>query len=382
MQTTPTAMQRIDLKTWWAPLISGVLAWLAFVLVGETPLLRAAGMAVAVSGIAAALRHFGGALAVLGSLTLALSPAYWSQTGGMESLDVGTTGLVLVLAGGGALVVWRFSRALPLGIGVGLVAFALLFWLQLSPERSLRLTTILAAWLLFLMIDTLLLTNPRPDAQAAPALPRYYVSGLLLVLSIGVLNDPLFALMIPAATLTMLLSKQRLPWWCWAVVAGIAVIGFSSLIATYTPSAAWPYSAEQAHDLGIQVPIAIMDGWRYGPRWVNLILLIAGQFSVIGAALGVLGLARMARWYPPLGTTTMVIFAMYAFFGLVYFGRNSPILLLPLMMMQVIWMTYAVYTLGQWLHKTRMAAQGIDRWLAPAVFALLPLLMLWQIVVS
>src|SRR5690606_25667616 len=163
----------------------------------------------------------GGARAVLGGLTLALSPAYGSQTGGMEGLDVGTTGLVLVVAGGGGLVVWRFSRALPLGIRVGLGASAALCWLHLAAERSLRLTTILAAWLLFLMIDTLLLTNPRPDAQAAPALPRYYVSGLLLVLSIGVLNDPLFALMIPAATLTMLLSKQRLPWWCWAVVAGI-----------------------------------------------------------------------------------------------------------------------------------------------------------------
>jgi hypothetical protein len=56
------------------------------------------------------------------------------------------------------------------------------------------------------------------------------------------------------------------------------------------------------------------------------------------------------------------------------------VLLLPLLMIQVLWMTYAVYTFGQWLQKGVRAAWGGVRWLAPAAFTLLPLLMLLRII--
>jgi hypothetical protein len=76
----------------------------------------------------------------------------------------------------------------------------------------------------------------------------------------------------------------------------------------------------------------------------------------------------------------MVAYATYALFGLVYFGRDSAVLLLPLLMIQILWMTYAVYALGQWLQQTLHPANPVARWLAPAVFVLLPIALLIRII--
>ncbi|HRL11967.1 MAG TPA: hypothetical protein PKX07_08805, partial [Aggregatilineales bacterium] len=56
------------------PILSALIAFALFVLVGGTPMLRAAGMALAVAGIALTLRRMGGLLAICGGLALALSP--------------------------------------------------------------------------------------------------------------------------------------------------------------------------------------------------------------------------------------------------------------------------------------------------------------------
>ncbi|HVU12103.1 MAG TPA: hypothetical protein VHD90_12535, partial [Phototrophicaceae bacterium] len=95
-----------------------------------------------------------------------------------------------------------------------------------------------------------------------------------------------------------------------------------------------------------------------------------------GLALGVLGLARLSRWHPPVGVVTMIAFGMYAAFGLIYYGADSPVLLLPLLMIQLLWMTYAMYTFGQWLQRSVKPARVI----ATAAFTLLPLFMLLHIV--
>jgi hypothetical protein len=121
------------------------------------------------------------------------------------------------------------------------------------------------------------------------------------------------------------------------------------------------------------------DGWREATRWIELLGLIIGQFTVGGLFLAVLGVSRLARWYPPLGVVTMVAYASYAVFGLVYFGNDSPILLLPLLMIQVVWMTYAAYSFSQWLQKSRQKNGSIVRWAAPTVFSLLPLILLLRI---
>lgn len=48
-------------------------------------------------------------------------------------------------------------------------------------------------------------------------------------------------------------------------------------------------------------------------------------------------------------------------------------------MIQMLWMTYAVYTFGQWLQKSASRANQNLHWLAAAVFMLLPCVMLLRI---
>jgi hypothetical protein len=65
-----------------------------------------------------------------------------------------------------------------------------------------------------------------------------------------------------------------------------------------------------------------------------------------------------------------VAYGSFFVFGLLYFGGDAAVLLLPMLMIQVLWMTYAVYGIGHWL--TRSKRLHAPRWLTPAAYALLP----------
>lgn len=363
---------------WLAALSTGAVAAAAFMLLGNTPLVRALGLALAVAGVALALQPFGRLLAAAGSLALAFSPAFWSQTGGSSqpTLDLILLGLTAAAAAAGLVAV--AARRPAAGFWAGLILFVAFFWAVVGTPRSLRLTTLLTAWLLYLLTDALLIANPRPDDAAQPPLSRRHVIGLLVVFALGVFNDPLFVLLGPALALGLALCRLRLPTSYWLALALLIGIGVYGITVQYLISGWWGFSSRQAIELGIRVPYVIADGWREAARWLYLFALVAGQFTPIGVVLGVVGLARLARWYPPLGVVTMVAYAAYILFGLVYFGRDSAVLLLPLLMIQVIWMTYAVYAFGQWLQRS-FRSTALIRWVAPSAFCLLPLALLLRI---
>ena len=367
---------RRQMIAYWLPVAAAsAITWLAFILLGNTPPVRALAMALVVAGITLTLRRFGAALAITGGLALAFSPAFWSQVGGRESLPV----ITLALAGTGglaAVLIWLTKKP-TLGLGIGLVMFVALFWTFASTERSLRITTLLMAWLLYLLITALLLTNPRPDEPQPAPLSLAHALGMLLLLALGIINEPLFTLLAPAIILGLALSQARLPWWYWLMLAGVVLYGARGIAVLYLDSGWWLFPATQAQN--VRVPFVLADGWRVALRWLYLINLVTSQFTVFGVALGVLGLARLSRWYPTLGAVTMIAYAAYALFGLVYFGNDSPVLLLPLFMIQVIWMTYAVYAFGQWLQKSITPTAPGVRWVAPALFLLIPALMLVRI---
>ncbi len=367
------------LLDWLPALISGAVALILFILLGHTPIVRAMGFAAAISGVTLTLRRFGAVLAVTGGLALALSPAFWSQTGGADSAKLTLTALAL----GGAVIIVLIAlialRKLPeLGFGIGIAVFIVLFSVLVGTPRSLRVTTFLSAWLLYLTIDALLTANPRPDGPPPAPLRFFHTWGILLLLALGIYNDPLFVLLAPAVILALIVSKPSLPRWYWLIMGIIVILGVRGLVHVYLDSGWWLFPAEQAETLKIHVPYVMADGWREASRWLYLINLVIGQFTPVGLLLGVLGLARLARWYPSIGTVTMIAYAGYAIFGLVYFGVDSTVLLLPLLMIQMIWMTYAVHSFGQWMQKSSKT-DGIVRWLAPAAFTLLPIGMLFRI---
>ncbi|RMF80625.1 MAG: hypothetical protein D6737_07490 [Chloroflexi bacterium] len=364
----------------WPALFAGLLSWGIFTLLGSTPLIRASGLALVIIGMTLILRRLGEFLAIIGGLALALSEAFWSQTGGNESLNELSVVLAMLLAAFVGFVLWRIWTAWYVGAGIGLVIFAAIFWLAISTTGSLRLTTLLTAWLTYLLIDGLREADPRPDEMrpATPLRPRHRY-GIPLLLTVGVINDPLFTLLIPAAVLGLILTKTHFTTGYWLVFVIIALVGAIRMTDQYFISSWWGFSAAEAEAMNLHVPFVIADGWREASRWVGLFALVRDQFTIFGIVLGVIGLSRLARWYPSIGIVTMLAYATYTLFGLVYFGNNRIVLLLPLLMIQIIWMTYAVYSFGQWLQKSVKTTSNIAPWLVQAVFAILPFLMFLRI---
>lgn len=368
--------QRNFMLRYWLPAIAAAtVAWLAFLFAGETPFIRASGLAVVILGVALALRRMGAVLAVGGSLTLAFSPAFWSQTGGTEG-DPATIVLAIIAAVVAVLLTFLLKQQPYVVAGIGVTIFILLFFSQIGTPRSLRLTGLVVAWLMYLLVDMLLITNPRPDSPAAPLLLRYkrrdgtfidanaaqpyHTLGILLFFCLGVLNDPLIALLAPGIVVALLLTRTPLPVWYWAILMLFVGVGIRGFYADY-----W---LTQAHWLAF-------DRWREATRWIDMIQFVVTQFGYIGIVISVLGLARLARWYPPLGTTLSILYACYLFFGLIYLGPNRGVLLLPLLIIQIVWMTYAIFAMGEWGANLLGQRPEFGRLVVRAVFLIYPALL-------
>lgn len=353
----PVEHQRLAI--FWLPgLFAGGLAWLAFITFGETPLIRSAGLALAIVGIALTLRRLGAALAVIGSLALAFSPAFWSQTGGGASTGPATIVLALSMAALAFGLIAVMSRRPYLALGLGAFIFAIIFWSQIGTPRSLRLNGLLSAWTVFLLFDALITSNPRADEAKPAPIELQHTLGLLLLLVVGVLNDPLFVLLAPAIIIGLWLSWTPLPRWYWIALIITSLVGLRGLLITYG----------RPDELFI-----IADSWRDGARWINLLEIIMRQFTLLGTVLSLLGLARLARWYPVVGVVSMIAYGFYALFGLVYFGPDREILLMPLFVIQILWLTYAVYTFGQWVERGVRSNLQRAHWLVTSLYGLLPL---------
>ena len=365
--------RRETLIFWGPPLIATFIAWVVFLIIGETSLIRATGLALVIMGVASTHRQWGTIQSIVGGLALAFSPAIWSQTSSIASTSPLVIVFGLIASAMVVLLILRFKNVPYLGLGIGLLIFALIFWILIGTPRSLRLSGLLSAWILFLLVDALRISNPRPEEKPASKIDDQHIYGLLILLVTGVLNDPSFILLAPAVALGLWLSWTPLPRWYWMVVLAIVVIGVRGIVLTYISGDWWGVSALETHATGLQFPYLVADGWREGERWIDIIALMTNQYTILGAGLSVLGLARMARWYPILGIVTMVAFGFYALFGLMYFGEDREALLLPVFIIQSIWLTYAIHSIGQWLDKTLTPATQIAHRGVTIAYMLLPI---------
>lgn len=363
-----------QLLIYWLPaILAGGIIWLIFITIGQTPLVRASGLALVIVGVSLTMRRFGAVIATLGGISLALSPAFWSQTGGATSFVPATVVLAMVIAGAISILVIQFLKRPYLALGIGVMVFAIIFWSQIGTPRSLRLTSLMTAWLLFILMEALFQSNPRPDEQPAkPIMPQQYM-GILLILGIGIINDPLFVLILPAVALGLWLSSTPIPLWYWSIMLILAGWGIYGIVTNYIHANLWGLSALSAHQSQLIAPYIIADGWREGVRWLDLIGMSIAQFTIIGAGLSILGLARMARWYPVVGVVLMVAYATHAIFGLVYFGSDRDVLIMPLFIIQMIWLAYAMFSFGEWLSKFKFFQKIDVRLMIGGLFSILPL---------
>ena len=234
-----------------------------------------------------------------------------------------------------------------------------------------------------MLTEMLILTDIRPDAVLLTGRQPYrrdHAPLILLVMVLGVANDPLFALWSPAVLLGVWLTRHKLHPLYWIALIGVALYGGVGIARTYIDPTWWATTADSVTALGRHIPFLVADGWREPARWFTLFDLVIRQFTPLGIVLGVIGLARLSRWHPPIGVVTMLAYGAYATFGLMYFGGDAATLLLPLLMIQLLWMTYAVYTLEQWAHKSLNRRHPLVLWFAPAAFTLLPLTLLLRII--
>ena len=118
------------------------------------------------------------------------------------------------------------------------------------------------------------------------------------------------------------------------------------------------------------------DAWRDTDRWLALGDVVLRQYGVAGAVLAVIGMARLARWYPRIGPVTLLAYCAYGLYGL---GGGADVAdsLIPMHIVQAIWVAYAVHAIGQWLAKYLPPARGIGYVLVHTAFALLPIYMVW-----
>lgn len=358
--------QRQLLRKWFPAGFSAGIAWLLMLVVGETPIARASGLALAIFGVTAGMRQMGFVASIAGGLTLALCPVFWSQTGGGQS-QPSTIVFAAGAAGFAMLAADRLFKRSDLGIASGVALFLVIFWSQVGTPQSLRLTGLVTAWLLYLLTDMILLTNPRPGIQPAQKPKSWHTTGILFLFAIGAINDPLVTLLAPALLLALFLSYARLSAHYWLGILAIIALGSYLLIRAYV--------------LPEPTPLDIW-GWREAARWIELGQLVISQFSIFGIVLGVMGLARLSRWYPPLGTVTMIAYAAYICFGLTYRGSHREVLIIPLFIIQVMWMTYAVNTIGQWVNKS--LADETGRWIhiVSSLYFLLPAFLFLEILRS
>ena len=249
-------------------------------------------------------------------------------------------------------------------------------------QKSLRLTTILSAWLVYMLIIALRQTNPRPEEATAVPLGKPHTYGVLLMLTLGVLNEPLFTLFAPGVVLGLWLSHVQLPRWYWLILLGVVLLGSYRLSADYIAADWLTMSTGELNRSVVHLPFIMLDGWREPLQWLWLSGFMMRQFTWAGAVLGIIGIARMSRWYPTLGVTLMVIYASYGSFGLMYFGQDIEILLMPMLIIQVICITYAVYTLLQWLSRWLPNALRVDRrpWLTnTTLFSMAIVALVWAV---
>ena len=190
--------QRQLIRQWSPAVIASTTAWLLMLFVAETPVARASGLSLAILGVTAGMRQMGFVASIGGGLTLALCPLFWSQTGGGQTQPA-TIVFAACAAALAMLLATRLLKRSDLGIGLGIIFFLFIFWNQIGTVQSLRLTGLVTAWLLYLTVDMILLTNPRPGIKPARNPKPWHTLGMLFLFTIGAINDPLVTLLAPRA---------------------------------------------------------------------------------------------------------------------------------------------------------------------------------------
>ncbi|MCZ7544398.1 MAG: DUF2723 domain-containing protein [Anaerolineae bacterium] len=281
------------------------------------------------------------------------------------------------------LVLGRLVGPLLAALAGLALAFSATFWSQAVEAEVYALNALFVVIVLGVLMDALYVTAPRFGGKGAMRVR--HVWALSLAFGLGLTNHLTLVLLVPAALATLGICRPRLTARQWGAAA--ALFGAGLLVYLYLPLR-WP----ALHD-GATLPlgdfIAWVTGQRFGgavmleywsqpDRWLTIGRLVVDQFGMIGLILGVIGLARLARWFPEMGVVTLLAYGAYFAYALVYIVPDIAVFLIPMHVIHAMWMAYAVHAAGEWASKLFHGRTG-RRLFAPVVTlaALMPLALLW-----
>ncbi|MCC6905474.1 MAG: DUF2723 domain-containing protein [Anaerolineae bacterium] len=297
----------------------------------------------------------------------------------LTSVIAATTAVSLLF-----LLLTRVLRvaALPAGLVSVAFAFSPTLWSQavIAEVYAFNLAFIMAILLCSLALVCL---QRKGDHDAR----RLVIGGALLV-GLSLTNHLTTVLILPAVGLALLFSRPQLRLRQWALAIGLGVLAL--LIYLYIPLR-WP-----ALHSGTPMPFADFIGWITGSRfsgalqlrawlddpqrWAILARQILDQFGWGGIALGVAGLALLARNNWQAAVVTLTAFAAYSFYGLNYLVPDISVFLIPLHLLLALWIGYGA---GQITSGLKCALPATVSGAATAMlFTVLALVGIWQVVRS
>ena len=358
-------MTRITPQQWgwlrqWGPAgITALCAWLLLLLVGQTQLARASGLALAILGVTASMRPMGLVASMAGGLTLDAVPGLLVADGrrGNPTRHDCHCGCWLWRRPccWGACLLERKELAAGLGASVLFIA---LFW---SPNRQGAELAAYRAGNCLAVVSAdghAAADQPATRHQAAASRRKaWQLAGISAAFCRRHTERSIvhaFRAGHPArlAAFGRAAASGTIGWLILATVIGGLILADADLSCWRSRRCCCPWDGG--------MPCA---GWRWANiRWRSL---ACGRHCV-GSAMG---LARLARWYPPLGTVTIIAFAcLHSLRADLHRRVHREILLMPLIIIQVMWMTYAVNTISQWVNKSlRDESRVVD---SPVVSAL------------
>jgi hypothetical protein len=218
----------------------------------------------------------------------------------------------------------------------------------------------------------------RPDALLRQQ--ARMVAVLFLLIGLSFANHLTTALLLPALAVTLLLARPHLTWRQWGLAAALLAAGL--LLYAYIPLR-WP-ALHGGQAMRLDEFVGWVTGqrfrgalqlnlWMEDPgRWSIIGRLVTAEYHWIGLGLGVLGLVALVirKWQAAL--ITALIYFAYVFYTVNYLIPDINVYLIPMHLIQALWMAVGVHAVLERLPIHHLRAALISG------FALLPLALLWS----
>ena len=275
------------------------------------------------------------------------------------------------------LIVRLTSDRLTAAIAALMLAASTVFWSQAIVIEVYGLNALLVAVVLWLLVS--LLRNPEARVQ------KWLIYALALTLGLGLSHHLDSAILFVPAALTLFFMRPKLSWKSWLIAVGCFVIGLTPWLLIYFR---WP-ALHAGQWMTIGEWIGWVTGQRFGgalnlglwsdpTRWSIMLRLTLEQFGWAGTAIAVIGLIVLVVRARRVAAITLLTFAGYFFFGLVYNVPDVSVFVIPLFLVIAIWIGVALSAIVQGAaarveDSSRFTPQGVRSALI-LLFAILPIL--------